>query len=137
MQEFSRVIDIHIHPPLDAEDKGVSPKNIAEELLDLMDKSGVSKAVILPIAPYISNNYIYKIVEVEPRRLVGFASVVPNPADKAVMELERAVLDLGLRGLKLHPGMQGLLPKEHARLEGSEESWRARNTGNLARPMDG
>jgi predicted TIM-barrel fold metal-dependent hydrolase len=107
MQEFSRVIDIHIHPPLDAEDKGVSPKNIAGELLDLMDKSGVSKAVILPIAPYISNNYIYKIVEVEPRRLVGFASVVPNPADKAVKELERAVTDLGLRGLKLHPGMQG------------------------------
>lgn len=39
--------------------------------------------------------------------LWGFASVVPNPADVAVRELRRAVEDLGLRGLKLHPGMQG------------------------------
>ncbi len=43
----------------------------------------------------------------EPKRLVGFASVVPNPTDIAVRELKRAIEDLGLRGLKLHPGMQG------------------------------
>jgi len=129
MQEFSRVIDFHVHPPLDAEDKGVSPKSIAEELLDLMDKSGVSKAVILPIAPYISNNYVYRIVEMEPRRLVGFASVVPNPADRAVKELERAVLDLGLRGLKLHPGMQGFCLR-------SPHVWKVlRRAGELGIPV--
>jgi len=46
-------------------------------------------------------------VSYNPERLIGFASVVPNPADIAIKELRRAVQDLGLRGLKLHPPMQG------------------------------
>jgi predicted TIM-barrel fold metal-dependent hydrolase len=129
MEESFQIIDFHVHPPLDAEEKGVNPQSIAEELLNLMDKSGISKAVILPIAPYISNNYIYRIVEVEPRRLVGFASVVPNPADRAVKELERAVSDLGLRGLKLHPGMQGFCLR-------STHVWKVlRRAGELGIPV--
>ena len=72
-----------------------------------MDSSDIEIVVILPIAPYVSNDYIHKVVSYEPKRLVGFASVVPNPADVAVRELKRAIEDLGLRGLKLHPGMQG------------------------------
>jgi predicted TIM-barrel fold metal-dependent hydrolase len=62
----------------------------------------------LPIVPYISNDYIYKIVEADPKILIGFASTVPNPYDKAVKELKRAILDLGLKGLKLHPNLQGI-----------------------------
>ena len=50
MEESFQIIDFHVHPPLDAEEKGVNPQSIAEELLNLMDKSGISKAVILPIA---------------------------------------------------------------------------------------
>jgi predicted TIM-barrel fold metal-dependent hydrolase len=46
-------------------------------------------------------------VPYNPEGLIGFASVVPNPADIAIKELRRAVQDLGLRGLKLHPPMQG------------------------------
>ncbi len=47
----------------------------------------------------------------EPKRLIGFASVVPNPVDIAIEELKNAIVDLGLRGLKLHPGMQGFCLK--------------------------
>ena len=72
-----------------------------------MDESGIDVGVILPIAPYIPNDYVYKVVSYEPKRLVGFASVIPNPADIAVRELRRATMDLCLMGLKLHPGMQG------------------------------
>jgi len=105
------IIDVHVHPPLDVEEKNVSPKTIAQKIIDLMDKSGISRAVILPIAPYISNDYIYKIVDYEPRRLIGFASVIPNPYDRALKEIKRAVLDLGLKGLKLHPSLQGFCLK--------------------------
>ncbi len=72
-----------------------------------MDENNIDVGVILPIVPYTSNDYVHKVVSYEPKRLVGFASVVPNPADVAVKELRRAIEDLGLRGLKLHPDMQG------------------------------
>ena len=38
-----------------------------------------------------------------PDAFLGFASVDPWKGDAAVVELERSVRDLGLRGLKLHP----------------------------------
>jgi predicted TIM-barrel fold metal-dependent hydrolase len=124
-----QVVDAHVHPPLDAEEKGSSPRAVAERLLEWMDANGVLKAVILPIAPYTSNEYVYKMVEVAPERLVGFASVVPNPADRAVRELERAVSDLGLRGLKLHPPLQGFCLR-------STHVWRVlRKAGELGIPV--
>ncbi len=105
--DWYMIVDFHVHPPLDAEEKGVKPETIAESLLEWMDREGIDIAVILPIAPYISNEYVSKIVSYDPRRLVGFLSVVPNPADRAVREIRYAVEELHLKGLKLHPGMQG------------------------------
>ena len=106
-----KVIDFHVHPPFDAEEKGINAEKIAEQLVEWMDKEGIDIAVILPVAPYISNEYISKIVDYDPKRLVGFASVVPNPADYAIKELKYAIQELGLKGLKLHPGMQGFCLK--------------------------
>ncbi len=101
------VVDFHLHVPERWVREGVSPREAAERLVEFMDGAGIDVGVVLPIAPYVSNDYVYRVVSYEPKRLVGFASVVPNPADVAVGELRRAVEDLGLRGLKLHPGMQG------------------------------
>ena len=52
-----------------------------------------------------------RIVCYEPKKLVGFALVAPNPADRAAGELKRAIKDLGLKGLKLHPSLQGFCPR--------------------------
>jgi len=101
------VVDSHLHVPEGWVEDSVPPKVAAEKLLQFMDESGIDVGVILPIAPYVPNDYVYEVVSHEPKRLIGFASVVPNPADVAVRELRRAIMDLGLRGLKLHPGMQG------------------------------
>ncbi|HHC19235.1 MAG TPA: hypothetical protein ENK81_02385, partial [Euryarchaeota archaeon] len=81
--------------------------------------SDIDIAVILPIAPYITNDYVHKVVSYEPKRLVGFASVVPNPSDIAIKELRRAIEDLGLKGLKLHPSIQGFLCKSSSCSKGS------------------
>lgn len=59
----------------------------------------------------VSNNKIYSWTTRIPHslRLIGFARVDPTDAvksddpDMAVKELERAIIELGLRGLKLHP----------------------------------
>jgi len=49
-----------------------------------------------------------------PDAFVGFASVDPHKGVTATTELERAVRDLGLRGLKLHPTAQGFRPDDRA-----------------------
>jgi len=101
------VVDFHLHIPMRWVEEGVHPKEAGERIVSFMDEVGIEVAVLLPIAPWVSNNYVYKVVSYNPERLIGFASVVPNPADIAIKELRRAVQDLGLRGLKLHPPMQG------------------------------
>lgn len=78
-----------------------------------LDEGGIDKAVVLPIAPYMSNADVAQLVEAHPDRIIGFASVVPfsettgiprlDPAE----ELRHAVEEMGLRGLKLHPLIQG------------------------------
>ena len=61
--------------------------------------------------PPDSNDYVAGIVREYPDRFIGFASVDPWK-DGAVDELERAVGDLGLRGLKLHPIHQAFFPND-------------------------
>ncbi|GAA3934361.1 amidohydrolase family protein [Microbacterium soli] len=78
-----------------------------------LDEGGIDKACVLPIAPYMSNEDIAKLVEKHPDRLIGFASVVPFsqttgiPRTDPSEELRHAVEDLGMKGLKIHPLIQG------------------------------
>jgi hypothetical protein len=47
-----------------------------------------------------------------PDVFVGFAGIDPWKGKLAVRELERAVAELGLRGVKLHPGRQEFYPND-------------------------
>lgn len=82
-------------------------------LLGTVDPEGVL-GVEGPPHPDKCNDYIAACVRSYPDRFVGFASV--NPAYKgpkaAVAELERAILDLGLQGLKLYPMYQHWSPAD-------------------------
>jgi predicted TIM-barrel fold metal-dependent hydrolase len=60
------------------------------------------------------NDYVAETVAAYPDVLMGFASVDPRKGDTAVIELDRAVTDLGLRGLKLHPIHQAFFPDDPA-----------------------
>ncbi len=59
-----------------------------------------------------SNDYIAGIVDRYPGRFIGFAAVDPWKGAKGLAELDRAVNDLGLRGLKLHPVHQAFYPND-------------------------
>ena len=63
--------------------------------------------------PPVSNDFVASCVAAHPETFLGFASVDPHKPD-AVVELERAVRFLGLRGLKVHPGAQGFAPDDRA-----------------------
>ena len=59
-----------------------------------------------------TNDYVADIVGTYPDQFVGFAIVDPHVGDAAVRELERAVVDVGLKGLKLHPMQQSFFPND-------------------------
>jgi predicted TIM-barrel fold metal-dependent hydrolase len=99
-------IDFHTH---------IWPEQVGRvpEFVAALDRAGIDKAVVMPIAPHGTNDEVARCVEQAPDRLIGFASVTPNMlgmrtsrADP-LSELDRAVNSLGLKGLKLHPVIQG------------------------------
>jgi uncharacterized protein len=61
---------------------------------------------------FIGNEYTADIVKRYPDRFMGFASVDPHKGKAAVLEMERSVKELGLRGLKLHPISQAFFPND-------------------------
>lgn len=93
------IIDSHVHiggPPQAAE-----PHKFAE----LMDKAKIDKAIVFryfynqPTA--VSNRYIQGVMTKDPEHYIGFAWIDPN--DKgSIDEIETAVNDWRLKGLKLH-----------------------------------
>jgi predicted TIM-barrel fold metal-dependent hydrolase len=60
--------------------------------------------------PFDGNDYTAEVVAKHPDVFIGWASVDPWQGVAAVAELERAVTQLGLRGLKLHPITQHFFP---------------------------
>lgn len=94
----------------------VLPMLLPETLIAQMDEAGIEKSILYAVeAPivYSSNEYVHALCSQFPDRFMGFASVNPLSAD-APEVLERAVRDLGLMGLKLHPPLQGFSPDDEA-----------------------
>lgn len=84
---------------------------VAEDLLAGMKKNNIERACLLPVAASTNlaqtqklNNFVSAVM-LEHSNLDAFASVNPN-AGSASEELDRAVRELKLRGLKLDPNLQ-------------------------------
>ena len=91
----------------------VSPQYLEGELIGTVDSFGITD-VHGPPHPEKCNDYIAGCVRMAPDELIGFASVNPvyRGVGHAVDELERAVVDLGLSGLKLYPMYQHWSPMD-------------------------
>jgi predicted TIM-barrel fold metal-dependent hydrolase len=126
-----KAIDIHIHPP-----RGVPPSE-AEQAMSAYFRSGPRPVDPAEMADYYAerdifgvlvdiddssitgrrftgNDYIASLVQRWPKQFIGFASVDPHQGRLAVRELERAIKELDLRGLKLHPSTQRFFPNDRA-----------------------
>jgi predicted TIM-barrel fold metal-dependent hydrolase len=78
------------------------------DLLARMDEVGVDHAIVCPAKPRgyhlgTANEAVAEAVAASGGRLTGLARVDPLLGDDACAELERALDELGLRGLFLHP----------------------------------
>jgi predicted TIM-barrel fold metal-dependent hydrolase len=84
---------------------------VTEDYVEAMDRLGMEKLVIhslgyLPETCRALNDETSALCEKHPEQLVGFATVPVAFPEESVPELERAVRELGLRGLKIYPKFQ-------------------------------
>jgi len=79
-----------------------------DELLAAMAANGIARSIVSPLKPVgyhfgPENDRIAAAVQAHPDRLAGFARVDPWQRGAALTELRRALDDLRLIGLSLHP----------------------------------
>lgn len=79
-----------------------------EKLVPLLDAAGIDRAAVMTYVDLPGSNpaaleYVAEAVGRFPDRLIGFARLNPNYRRDALVALERAVGELGFRGVKLHP----------------------------------
>lgn len=93
------IVDSHVHigsPPQEAE-----PEIFAK----ILDRSKISKAVVFRYfygeSTAAGNKYIQAVAAKYPNHFIGFAWIDPNEQG-AVSELKDAIMEWGLRGVKLH-----------------------------------
>jgi len=129
-----RAIDVHVHPSTREWVDGAMgafrpacedyfhthlPEHSVEEMADVFRAADVLGVLLAWDAetstgnPPVSNDFVAGCVAAHPDAFLGFASVDPHKSD-AVVELERAVRFLGLRGLKMHPGAQAFAPDDRS-----------------------
>jgi uncharacterized protein len=77
------------------------------DLLARMDAADVDAAVVCPLKPpgyhlEVANDLVAEACLKQPR-FAGLARVDPHQGERAVRELDRALGELGLRGMFLHP----------------------------------
>ena len=71
-----------------------------------LDETGVTQAVFTgrnsPLVR-LSNDYVAECVQAYPDRLIGFAGIDPTQGLNALHEIERAISQLGMKGISLDP----------------------------------
>ena len=127
-------MDVHVHPPtkefvVDAGGEHIEAAarkfghaielRTIEQMLEEYAQSGVERLVLFAwdaestsARPPVTNEFVSKIADRHPDRIIGFASVDPHKKT-AAKELEHAIRDLKLQGLKLHPQAQAFEPTNH------------------------
>jgi predicted TIM-barrel fold metal-dependent hydrolase len=62
--------------------------------------------------PRVANEYVAGLVKKYPQTFIGFAGVDPWKAKVAIQEVEAAIRDLGLRGVKFQQAAQAFYPSD-------------------------
>ena len=126
-----RAIDMHVHiprqpglPDMVIEEslrryfRLNDPPRLAEELYTRYSEWDILGVVFSVDAETTTgdspdtNDYVAELVNAHPEQFIGFATVYPWKEGRAVDELERAITELGLKGLKLHPIHQAFFPDD-------------------------
>lgn len=113
------MIDCHTHTPAWNSATWLAGAAFgATEFLAFMDSAHIDAAVVLSHDGLFdptpeANTEVAEFVAADPSRMVGFGTVSPRQRT-AVAETERCFGELGMRGLKLHPWLQGFSMHERS-----------------------
>jgi predicted TIM-barrel fold metal-dependent hydrolase len=106
------IIDAHVHIGATVNHfKTISVT--AADILREMDANGVDMAVLCPAGADLAiynragNDLVAAAVQAHPDRFIGLGTANPWYGKAALVELDRAVNILGLRGFKFHSLIQG------------------------------
>jgi predicted TIM-barrel fold metal-dependent hydrolase len=102
------IIDSHVHTGVRAQGDDVP----LERVISNMKALGIDKAVLFTTQGFYSdtratNDQLAAAAARYPGVLYPWATVDPHEGESAVVELRRAITELGMGGLKLHPWVQG------------------------------
>lgn len=118
-QEESEVLDIYMH--MFRSRNFVENPYTVEEVLKLMDEAHLEKIVVIALnyetnEKYggfrIPNELVADMVKAHPDRFYGVAAVDPHKGMIAVKELEFALKELGLKGMKVLPNRHEMYPND-------------------------
>lgn len=91
----------------------------ADGVVEALDLAGVDRGVIFPLTFEPAHGSWQDLNEMtaayaarHPKRLTGLAVIHPREINASVREAARAMQQLGLKGLKLHPSMQAFYPHD-------------------------
>ncbi len=82
-----------------------------ESLLRAMDRANVDYAGICSIAQDMQNDYVLSCVKEHSDRVFAYAFI--NPREKGSIDVLKKYLDLGMKGVKLHPKLHGYYLSNH------------------------
>lgn len=103
-QDFDRKVELARNP---------------EQFVEYLDEQGVEKAAIInyvtPILGYTHdvNEWAADFRDAAPDRILAFGGFDPNETDDPEAELDRALSDLDLDGIKIHPPHQNLQANDY------------------------
>ncbi|HEY3684663.1 MAG TPA: amidohydrolase family protein [Streptosporangiaceae bacterium] len=107
------VVDFHTHTPAWDHASWLAGKAFTPaDFTAFMDTAGIRAAVVLSHdglfhATPEANDRLAEFVAADPSRMVAFGTVNPRYPG-AAEEMERCFATLGIRGLKIHPWLQGV-----------------------------
>jgi uncharacterized protein len=106
------IIDSHVHITEDGKWFNTTYDASVDYLLKEMDRSGIDRSVLLPIAGTISNEKIADLCAKYPDRFIGFGTVDVNSliSQINIEEAINQIYSLGLCGIKIHPRLQKVIP---------------------------
>lgn len=110
------MIDFHAHQPSTGEAFSAGTSSSARDYVDFMSLVGIDTSVIFTLDGLLNpghpaNDELSAYIAEAPAHLLGFGTCVPRDRN-AASEVERCFADLGFRGLKFHPWLQGFNPHE-------------------------
>lgn len=98
-------IDVHVHVPVESNGPGREVEELAAKYkrLDILANILGRDARTATGQVEVENDYVASVVKKYPDTFMGFGSVDPWMGKVAIYEVERAVKELGLKGLKVEP----------------------------------